>query len=431
MVALPQTALTLLVLLLGVTAARFPSRPFQSVPGSICASSVSTAAELDSALNCLNSEAAGAHELSLAADITLDADLPVIANPALRSLSIDGAGHEINANGHGRVLGFADFAEVTVRELTIRNSVSSYEHPGGALDYECSEEARVPCEMLLDRVSLVNNRAVHGGALLVGGATVTIRDSEIAQNHAENGGAIATAGGTWVRLTMLNSAIYSNTASVDGGGIYFGSTSLPHEFVLINVTISGNSAAQRGGGILADEVEGDSLSIYMAHTTVTLNRAAQGAGLYLGDDEADYDRRPLLTMVNSVVADNIGAAECAFRHPRDNPNRQLLRSAGHNLDGDGSCLSLTRTQGDVLARRPWFGPLGYHGGPSPTHVPLFGGPLIAAADRNTCALVPLDQRGYRRNWLTACDIGAVEFRYTDFLADPRTVTHAWLSLLHR
>ena len=33
------------------------------------------------------------------------------------------------------------------------------------------------------------------------------------------------------------------------------------------------------------------MAIYMAHTTVTLNRAAQGAGLYLGDDEADYVRR--------------------------------------------------------------------------------------------------------------------------------------------
>lgn len=431
MFALPETMSTLLALLLGVAGMHWPVRTVQAALGSACASSVSTAAELSSALRCLNAEAGGEHVLSLAADITLDADMPVLYKIATGSLVIDGAGHEIDAGGHGPVLHFLDVARVTVRELTISNAMPSGSLSGGALNYFCGEEAGAECALLLDRVRLINNRGVDGGALIVGGAAVTVRDSEITHNHAENGGAIATGRGTWVGLTILNSAIYSNTAGADGGAIFFGSTALPQELVLINVTLSGNSAERRGGAILADEGEGDSMAINMAHTTVTLNRATQGAGLYLGDDEADYDRRPLLTMVSSVVADNIGAAECEFRHPPDNPNRQMMRSAGHNLDGDGSCLSLTRAQGDVLARRPWLGALGYHGGPSQTHVPLFGSPLIESADLSTCALVPLDQRGYRRNWLAGCDIGAVQFRSIDLLTDPRTVSYIWLPVLHR
>ena len=69
---------TLLALLLGVTAVYWPVRTVQAAPGSLCASSVSTAAELSSALKCLNAEAGGEHVLSLAADITLDADMPLI-----------------------------------------------------------------------------------------------------------------------------------------------------------------------------------------------------------------------------------------------------------------------------------------------------------------------------------------------------------------
>ena len=126
---------------------------------------------------------------------------------------------------------------------------------GGAVNYFCGEEAGAECVLVLDRVRLINNREVDGGALIAGGVDVTVRDSEIAHNHAENGGAIATGRGTWVGLTILNSAIYSNTSSVDGGAIYFGSTALPQEFVLINVTLSGNSAAQRGGGILAEKAK--------------------------------------------------------------------------------------------------------------------------------------------------------------------------------
>lgn len=64
-------------------------------------------------------------------------------------------------------------------------------------------------------------------------------------------------------------------------------------------------------------------------------------------------------------------------------------------------------------------------------MPLSGSPLIAAADVNTCVVVALDQRGQRRNWLTSCDIGAVEFRYVDWLADPRTVSHTWLPMMTR
>lgn len=426
---LPEALSTLIVLLLGLVAMHWPVRAPQAVYGIHCANSVSTAAELASALTCLNAEAGGEHVLTLVADITLDADMPLMSKIPTGSLVIDGAGHLIDAGGHGPVLRFLDVADVTLRELTIRNAMPSGGLSGGAVNYFCGEEAGAECALVLDHVRLINNRGVDGGALIVGGASVTVRDSEIAHNHAENGGAIAVQRGAWVGLTLLNSSMYSNTASVDGGAIFFGSTSLPQEAVMINVTLSGNSAGRRGGGMLADESEGDSMTIYMVHTTITLNRAAEGAGLYLGDDEADYDRRPLLTMVNSVVADNRGAAECAFRQPLDNLNRQLLHSGGHNLDGDGSCLNAARGQGDMLARRPWLGALGDHGGPGQTHVPMSGSPLIAAADLGTCVVVALDQRGYRRNWLTPCDIGAVEFHYVDWLADPRTVSYAWLPML--
>ena len=88
---------------------------------------------------------------------------------------------------------------------------------------------------------------------------------------------------------------------------------------------------------------------------------------------------------------------------------QGATSKGYNVDSDGTCNSAT---GDVTAADPMLGPLADNGGPTQTHLPAAGSPVIDAADTAACPAT--DQRGYARpsGVGAACDIGAVEVEGT-------------------
>ena len=99
--------------------------------------------------------------------------------------------------------------------------------------------------------------------------------------------------------------------------------------------------------------------------------------------------------------------------PRGGPPRGAIVSAGHNLDGDGTC-NLTAA-GDISAVDPLLGPLADNGGPTETHELLPGSPAIDAIAVADCVdldgePVVTDQRGVARPQGVACDIGAFERR---------------------
>lgn len=232
---------------------------------------------------------------------------------------------------------------------------------------------------------------------------------------AGSGGGIGLSSGgnkNMLALTLDRTAVTGNTAgggdeksSGVGGGVSFssGGAEVTQTLTATNSTISGNIA---GGGSGAPGFGGGlqfgAGTATLSYVTVAGNTAGGGGGASLGAG-LDIESGVAGGIGSSIVAGNSGG-NCAMAVP----------SLGHNLDDGTSCGF--KGAGDKSGVEARLGPLGEHGGLSPTQMPLAGSPAIDAGDSATCATS--DQRGVARPQGGACDIGAVE------LAPPSVATGA-------
>jgi CSLREA domain-containing protein len=150
---------------------------------------------------------------------------------------------------------------------------------------------------------------VGGGVLIEHGASLTMKDSVVADNSAASGGGIFNAEGTLMLDTVT---IDGNTVNNSGGGIYNnGSLTLSHvtldgnsatdgggiyayygTMIATNVTISANSAGRYGGGIFGGPIT-------LTNVTISNNRA----GIYGGGDGGGIDGS-FLTLTNVTLSGN-------------------------------------------------------------------------------------------------------------------------------
>jgi hypothetical protein len=208
-----------------------------------------------------------------------------------------------------------------------------------------------------------------GAIFNAGSGEVTITGSTLSFNRSGNEGGAMRNNGT---LVVDGSTFSNNTAGTRAGGI------LGSDVTITNSTISGNTATTgEGGGI---QIDGAGT---LTNVTITNNTSSDGAGI-----RADGD----VNIVNTIIAGNNGD-DCAG----------AITSAGHNLDGDGTCGLLA--SGDLPNMNAMLGPLAANGGPTQTHALLVGSPAIDAGDGAACPAI--DQRGVARD--AVCDIGAFEF----------------------
>jgi len=132
---------------------------------------------------------------------------------------------------------------------------------------------------------LVNNQATFGGGIFNSG-TLLVNNTTIDGGVAGNGGALYNLAGI---LTVDNSTLSNNEANNSGGGIYNSGGTL----IVNNSTISANDAITAGGGIYSG---------VPAHTVARFNgTVSMGSGL--------------VTLTNSIVAGNstngvLGADDC-------------------------------------------------------------------------------------------------------------------------
>lgn len=279
--------------------------------------------------------------------------------------------------------------------------------------------------LLLNNVVVENNRAGQGGGIymyLDAGVSADIMNSLVAGNTAfaqyGAGGGIdyRSAGGT---VLTLHSATLSGNRADWGGGLSVSSTG--DYALLVNTTISGNTASIDGGGLL------NSVSVVqLSNVTITENSSVGSAVEGNGDFVAE----------NSVIAANTTTA------PAGGPDcSATITSAGYNLIGDDTGCTVITSSGDQVGNGsvpldPLLGPLAWHGGKTPTHLPLKNGSelstLIEMAnpggctwdsdrDGGTTSEIPLDndQRFFTRLYDAdgsggaRCDIGAVEWSFCD------------------
>jgi len=336
-----------------------------------------------------------AGDLDVMDDVTISGSDPA-------SVVIDGGGldrvFEIHRVGAPYYLGTEAIIEnVTVKNGSADNGGAIYVNNSSILRLNNSvvEESSATVDgggIYVIGTAFIENSIIRGNtATRLGGGVfsyyigrVTLTDSTVDGNAADNGGGIGCRGeGTgsliWndSKLTITGTTISGNTASSSGGGIYFfgSSTSLSNsELLVTNSTISGNTAYYGGGAYLRFKFKTNSFT----NVTIAFNEAVSYGGVCC-----------IGNFYNSIIANQISGGDCA----------SSVSDAGGNLDSDGSC-------GFSFTADPLLGPLQDNGGPTWTHALLPGSPAIDAGDNNYCPAT--DQRGVDRSD-GACDIGAYEY----------------------
>ncbi|RLS51385.1 MAG: DUF4347 domain-containing protein [Planctomycetota bacterium] len=250
-----------------------------------------------------------------------------------------------------------------------------------------------------------------GGLWVNSGATLTVTDTVVANNHATggfHGGGLYNEGGTiWldsVRVTgntsesgaglynnsgtviVTNSLFDGNTAGTDGGGMY--SAGATADMTMINVTLSSNTAGDQGGG-LYNAKDAEILSV-----TITNNTSVnQGGGVYESGAIA------VTSVQNSIIAGNTSTGTTS------EDIQGSFTSLGNNLIGN-TTGGTGWVASDLQNVNPLLNTLADNGGPTLTHSLQATSPAINAGSATNAPSV--DQRGYMRNMGTV-DIGAYEY----------------------
>jgi hypothetical protein len=239
-----------------------------------------------------------------------------------------------------------------------------------------------------------NGGSTNGGGVradLSPGGVLTIESSTITFNGAGlfgRGGGLSLLGGGDVRV--LNSTIRGNDAAA-GGGIFDQDSDLE----LVNSTVSGNLAHNTAGAIYFAETGQGSLLLRLS--TVSSNQAiGLGGGLLVDSSSAPAAVQLDHTILANGFPDDLAgsalpATVTANYTLVETPGTSVLVGA-HNLIGID----------------PRLGPLADNGGPTLTHKPLSGSPVIDAGDLAIPSPPPTDQRGFARIVGPAIDLGSVE-----------------------
>lgn len=297
--------------------------------------------------------------------------------------------------------------------LTIQSCILSDNTAGG----EGGAIAMDAGDLTIQNSSFLRNTSgAEGGAIHFFGNTMEVTSSTFRRNHSDQqGGAVNTNGQVTIQqctfdsntagdeggaiefgeehggtLTMRNSTVSRNHSDTQCGGLFFYSG----EGSISNCTFSSNSCAQEGGGVLMLRGE-----LKLTNCTVTRNTASKGGGLFVEGGS--------LRLENTIAAGNhlgdgsgndvdqndatIDALFCLIQHGKDSVNG----IDDHNIFGVSAKL----------------GPLADNGGPTKTHLPQPGSPVINMGSNAlaNAAGLKTDQRIFMvRIFDGTVDIGSVE-----------------------
>jgi hypothetical protein len=190
-------------------------------------------------------------------------------------------------------------------------------------------------------------------------------------------------------LIIANSTISGNTAAQQGGGVYNEADTL----IIVNSTLTGNVAAQNGGGVFNQNG-----AVTTANSTLTGNVAVQGGGVF--NDEG------ALTLVRTLVSGNTGGSGNEVYNDTGSVTANDFNLFGQNTAAGVAGFSPGAS--DIVpsvSLSSILDSLADNGGPTLTHSLPTGSPALDAVTAGGCPST--DQRSYVRP-VGLCDIGAVE-----------------------
>lgn len=278
-----------------------------------------------------------------------------------------------------------------------------------------------------------DNEATGSGGGIVNFGTVNTTCTTISGNDAASGGGLSnnTTGQARIERSTVsdNDALGATAFTGLGGGIFhsggnFNGTGTTGLYV-VNSTVSGNRAANHGGGIY-----NRSGNVFVFSATVAGNRAdaddangGTGGGIASFGEVSQFGPFTFPALVefgNTLIADNSddgnGANDCIdFQQA---PLTTMLNSFGHNLVEDPAGCVVTEVANpgtDITGVDPGLPPLTLDNGACtatqcPTGAPAVDG---GAASTTSCTGgqgvdLTVDQRGLPRPYADVCDIGACE-----------------------
>ncbi len=329
-----------------------------------------------------------------------------------------------NGQAGGAIIDFG--GTVTIADSRITNNQSSY----GAINSVGTLTVR--------RTTISGNRAMNGGGALSVGGDVTIEDSHIAGNSARVGGAMyvtssgdvtiagstfsdnmadgtiaaETGGGAIVSdgfLRIEGSSFWGNISEGSGGALQSGYQTYDAETFIEQSTFMGNQAVLYGGAVynqggrmalvnstISDNVaqeSGGGLTSFLGPTTLIYVTAVdnQGGNLNQVIQPGFNDSRQRINL-NRTVA--VGSGDnCQVTGGLVDPIAYFV-SQDYNLSNDNSCAAYLKEAHDRNNSKAKLGPPADNGGPTFSHLPQAGSPLIDAAVCQPDHLV--DQRGIVR-----------------------------------
>jgi hypothetical protein len=275
-----------------------------------------------------------------------------------------------------------------------------------------------------------------GGISNVSPGNVTLSQSTLSANSANNGGGISdlsnhgflmdtstvagnmagtNGGGIYINgtyaLDMTSSTVSGNNAT-DGGGVYNAGT-----LFVLNSTISGNSAAHSGGGYYNIAPGNGGFN----NSTIVFNHANPDGGLGAGHGGGafvDSTSGSILSVQNTVLAGNTVTVS-AFP---DDCYGTVEFFDEDQLGTHSDCFQAPISGGTVtlVGSIAEFGPLQDNGGPTRTHALV---PPSSMINGGSDCLDPIagflatDQRGRPRpppffngsTYDNTCDLGAFEY----------------------
>jgi hypothetical protein len=256
----------------------------------------------------------------------------------------------------------------------------------------------------LSGVSISDGRAIEtGGAGIVSNIPFFLSRTAVSDNQCEFcSSALSLKSDGYLE----DCTISGNSAIYDGATITFAPTG-GGSMRINNCTISGNDAPYALIDISskASDVSGEDILVGLSDTTIVNND--DGLGIYnVGGGDISVSVQNSVVINNTSLnfwADALGSGAAGFV------------SWGHNIVGDDSSGVFIQP-GDQVIADALLGPLAANGGPTETHFPQAGSPVL---DAGKCldGLVHHDQRGFIRPFdfpaiaatSDGCDVGAVEW----------------------
>jgi hypothetical protein len=235
--------------------------------------------------------------------------------------------------------------------------------------------------VLVDSLVTGNVAGGFGGGLR--GFHFRLTNSTVSNNQAGYGG----GGIQCFWLEAKDSTISNNSASVGGGIEQYWEFDYGYTSELTNVTISGNTAQNRGGGYFT---ESSAVVARFWNSTISGNTAPSGGGFSI---DLGF---PSIELVGDSDA---------------------FIDLGSNFDDDGTCGpgfgTITRLDPNLAD----------NGGPTQTHALL---PESSAVDAAGDCGLETDQRGFPRND-GACDSGSYEFQCSIAVTTDGVDTFIWFT----